>query len=184
MRLHVRYCRVVVGISAACLISINSGSVLKAQSTTDSLDKKIVGACWTSESTRDLPGKCPSQVKDQAMLCLNESMGGGIGGNYHTSRMSTLRVDKVAMEDLTRCDAVGDIKMVDYDVSLSKSPKDVLLLNETHHKCGLGSCADVDKNPLKGTLAFDGEVLVFSRSDGVKLRFNKYQAPDSKEVAK
>jgi hypothetical protein len=137
-----------------------------------------------SESTKESLGKCPSQVKDQAMLCLNESMAGGISGNYHTSHMSSLHVEKVTMDDLTTCDALGDIRMVDYDVTISKSPKNVLLLNETHHKCGIGSCADADKTPLKGSLRFDGDVLVFSRSDGSKLRFTKYQSPDAKESAK
>jgi hypothetical protein len=159
---------------------VGSSRLLQAQATDDSPEKKIVGACWTSESTKESPGKCPHQVKDQAMLCLNESMGGSISGNYHTSRTSMLHIDKVAMEDLTTCDAVGDVRMVDYDITVSKSPKNVLLLSETHHKCGIGSCVDVDKTTLKGSLALDGEVLVFSRSDGEKARFTKYQAPDTK----
>jgi hypothetical protein len=159
---------------------IGSSGLLQAQATDDSVEKKIASGCWTSESTKESPGKCPRQVKDQAMLCVNESMAGGISGNYHTSHMSNLHIEKVAMEDLTTCDVAGDVKMVDYDVAITKSPKNVVLLSETHHKCGIGSCADEDKATLKGSLGFEGDVLIFSRSDGSKLRFTKYQAPDSK----
>jgi hypothetical protein len=167
-------------LTLASSLLVGSSGLLQAQASDDSSEKKIVAGCWMSESTKESPGKCPRQVKDQAMLCLNESMAGGISGNYHTSRMSNLHIEKVAMEDITTCDAVGDVKMVDYDVAVAKSPKNVLLLSETHHKCGIGSCADEDKTTLKGSLGFDGDVLVFSRSDGNKLRFTKYQAPDSK----
>jgi hypothetical protein len=172
---------IVVGL--VCVMLICGLKCTQAQTPDDSQEKKLL-TCWTSESTKESTGKCPSQVKDQAMLCFNESMAGGIGGNYNTTHMSMLHVDKIAPADLVNCNpAADDTRMVFYDVAVSKS-KNTLSLTETHHKCGPGNCAEIDKTTLKGKLEFDGETLVFTQSDGGKLRFSKYQAPDTKETPK
>jgi hypothetical protein len=172
---------IVVGLAFAMLIG--SLECSQAQVSDDSQENKLL-TCWMSDSTKESTGKCPSQIKDQAMLCLNGSMAGGISGNYNTTHMSMLHVDKIAPADLVNCNpAADDTRMVFYDVAVSKS-KNTLSVTETHHKCGPGNCADIDKTTLKGKLEFDGETLVFTQSDGRKLRFSKYQAPDTKDTTK
>jgi aerobic-type carbon monoxide dehydrogenase small subunit (CoxS/CutS family) len=50
------------------------------------------------------------------------------------------------------------------------------MLSETHHKCGIGDCGKSLKVPINGKVAVEGETLVFTRADGSKVTFKRYQA--------
>ena len=65
--------------------------------------------------------------------------------------------------------------MLTYDVAVTRSPKNELLLSETHHKCGVGDCTKVLKNSLNGKLAFEADALTLTRGDGSKILFKKYR---------
>jgi hypothetical protein len=146
---------------------------------------KITGACWSSEVSKEVAGKCPVEIKDTAQLCLNQTMGGGVEGNLSMFHNEFLHADKVAPDDVMTCftPTSTNISIMQYDVSVSPSPKNDLLLSELHHKCTVGECK-AQKTALKGTLSLDGDMLVFSPSSGDKLRFQKVKTPEKTNDAK
>jgi hypothetical protein len=164
----------------ACLSLAERTMYVQAQSTSDAVVQRITGSCWKSETNTQTGGKCSSQLKDTAMLCLNESIGGGVIGTFNKMHTEFLNLAKIAIGDLSTCSQASSVKMVNYDVTVTKSLKDKLLLSEIHHNCGVGDCGNLEKAPLKGTLAFDDDVLVFSQTGEAKLRLSKFEAQESK----
>jgi hypothetical protein len=146
---------------------------------------KMTGACWSSEVSKEVVGKCPAELKDSSQLCLNQTMGGGVEGNLSMIHSEFLHADKVAPDDAMTCftPTSSTMSIMQFDVSVSPSPKNDLLLSELHHKCTVGECK-AQKTALKGTLVFDGDTLVFSPSSGGKLRFQKLKTPEKTDDAK
>lgn len=146
----------------------------------DNPEVNKLSGCWTTNLAKETTGKCPVAIKDEWLMCTNPATGGAIQGHIAANHSETLLVEKISANDLMNCPNKGSVvTMVDYDIAVTKSPKNDLILTETHHKCGMGECGDLGKNPLKGKITFDGDALLFTRSDGNKLTFKK--SVDKKE---
>ena len=133
-----------------------------------------LSGCWTANLAKETTGKCPVAIKDEWLMCTNPPTGGAIQGNITANHSETLMVEKISPNDLMNCpnrDAVATT--VGYSIAITKSPKNDLMLTETHHKCDVGECGNLETNLLKGKLTFDADALLFTRSDGNKLTFRK-----------
>lgn len=165
-------------IMASLLSASLSLSKANAQQTSTPDLATIQGSCWQSETVRETAGKCPSEVKDSYFLCLSGTMAGGTEGTLRYSHEDFMQMSKIAPDDISGCiDAsAGGLKMtaVDYDISASTTNNEVLL-TESRHKCSLGDCQKDPPPAMSGKLTLDGPALLFSKSDGTKLRFSKYE---------
>lgn len=183
--MSIRFCARRVGIAGATFfafgLAIHDGRAC-AQATEDS--SKMAVGCWSSESKKLVSDKCPTEVKDSYFLCLNETMAGGVEGNLSVTHTEFVQIEKVAPADLGACiKPNAGVSMMQYDVSVSKSPKNVVLLSELHHKCGVGDCK-TQQAPLKGTLALDTDTLVFAPSSGDKVKFQRAKPAENKGDSK
>jgi hypothetical protein len=133
--------------------------------------------CWKFEQTKETPGKCPFNITDTWFLCLNPTMGGAIQGTLSVNHNEAAELDKILPSDVMTCvkPTSNVLNMLNYDLTVEKSPKNDLLLSETHHNCTMGDCSKMAKTPLKGKLSRDADTLILTRTDGSKIVFKKFE---------
>jgi hypothetical protein len=151
-------------------------TVIGANPQTDDPDVDKLVACWSSDRVTDSAGKCPVATKDTWQLCFSPTMGGWVQGSLTANHSEMLDNDKVAREDAVNCFSAGPpfvLTMLNYDVTVTRSPKNDLVLSETHHKCGSGDCSKALKTALNGKLTLEGDTLTFTRVDGSKIVFKR-----------
>jgi hypothetical protein len=149
-----------------------------ARPQTDDPDVNRLIGSWTFDRVTETPGKCPIAVKDSWQLFFSQTLGGWVEGNLLLSHSEMVENDKLTPNDAANCLGAGMpslMTMLTYDVAVTRSPKNELLLSETHHKCGAGDCTKVLKTSLNGRLTFEADALTLTRGDGSKIAFKKYQ---------
>jgi hypothetical protein len=151
-------------------------NVAHAQTDDPDVDK-LIGS-WTFDRATETPGKCPVAVKDSWQLSFTPTLAGWVEGSLLLSHSEMAENDKLTPDEAANClgNAMPSLMtMLTYDVAVTRSPKNELLLSETHHKCVVGDCSKVLKNSLNGRLAFEGDTLTLTRGDGGKTSFKKHQ---------